>query len=386
MLSLRLQKMNSEFKINKRKRILVLCPFPVGVAASQRLKYEQYFDDWHSFGYVVEISAFMDMRMWKIVYSPGCYCEKIFGFFRGQIRRLGDVFRVAQYDLVYIHMWVTPFGSSIFERYVLKHAKKVIYDLEDNVVLQPSGVLNKDHPNRWLSRLKGSGKVKCLIKNADYVITSSPFLNELCLEINSRKACTYISSSVDTDRFIPVSRYFNTDSVIIGWTGTFSSKIYLEILRNVFLTLASRVEFKLKVIGNFDYELPGVDLEVIRWTRETEVEDLQTIDIGVYPLPIDNWVLGKSGLKAIQYMAFGLPVVATNVGTTPLLISHEVDGLLVNSQEEWVCALERLVCEPDLRRKLGQAARLKAIQKYSIRSVKQEYRNVLQFVTEDRKV
>ena len=83
------------------------------------------------------------------------------------------------------------------------------------------------------------------------------------------------------------------------------------------------------MIGNFDYDLPGVDLEVVRWTAEREVEDLQAIDIGVYPLPIDDWVSGKSGLKAIQYMAFGMPTVATNVGTTPRIIRHGENGMLV---------------------------------------------------------
>ena len=137
------------------------------------------------------------------------------------------------------------------------------------------------------------------------------------------------------------------------------------------------------MIGTFDYELPGVHVEVIRWTKATEVADLQSLDIGVYPLPTNDWVLGKSGLKAIQYMAFGLPTVATKVGTTPLLISHEVDGLLVESQEEWVIALERLVREPELRRKLGQAARVKAVQKYSVSAVKQDYRRVLKLVLGD---
>ena len=95
----------------------------------------------------------------------------------------------------------------------------------------------------------------------------------------------------------------------------------------------------LRVIGNFDYEFPGVDLEVIRWNADREVEQLQGIDIGVYPLPFDDWVSGKSGLKAIQYMTLGLPCVATDVGTTPLIIRHGDNGLLVRTEDEWLEAL-----------------------------------------------
>ncbi len=106
----------------------------------------------------------------------------------------------------------------------------------------------------------------------------------------------------------------------------------------------------------------------------------------MYPLPIDEWVLGKSGLKAIQYMALGLPTVATKVGTTPLLITHGVDGLLVESDEEWALELERLVNDSELRRELGKAARAKVVQKYSVRAIRQDYRKVLGLVMEDARV
>jgi glycosyltransferase involved in cell wall biosynthesis len=371
---------------SKNLKILVLCPFPVAVAAGQRLKYEQYFIDWKSLGYHIEVSSFMDLRMWKVVYYRGFYFEKILGVLRGQLRRFRDLFRIADYDLIYVFMWVTPFGTSTFERVVRGLAKRLIYDVEDNVLVEQTITGRVSHPNRWVAFLKGPGKAQFLTRSADHVITSSPFLNELCLKMNMNKLSTYISSSVDTDRFRPANLYHDENVIVIGWTGTFSSKIYLDLLRSVFLKLADRVKFKLKIIGNFAYELPGIDLEVVQWSSQTEVEDLQTIDIGVYPLPIDDWVLGKSGLKAIQYMAFGLPIVATKVGTTSLLISDKVDGLLVESQEEWVDALERLVREPDLRRKLGEAARAKAVQKYSVSAVKLDYRRVLETVMKGTKV
>ena len=375
---------NKNLKQPRRNpKVLVLCPFPIGVAAGQRLKYEQYFTDWKALGYRIDVSSFMDLRMWKVVYSTGCYYEKVLGVLRGQMCRFRDLFRIADYDLIYVFMWVTPFGTTAFERAVRGLAKRVIYDIEDNVLVEQTSTATVSHPNRWIAFLKGAGKARFLIRSADHVITSSPFLNELCLKINMNKLSTYISSSVDTDRFRPANLYHNENVIVIGWTGTFSSKIYLDLLRGVFLELTDRVKFKLKVIGNFDYNLPGIDLEVVQWSSQTEVEDLQTIDIGVYPLPIDDWVLGKSGLKAIQYMAFGLPIVATKVGTTPLLISDEVDGLLVESQEEWVDALERLVREPDLRRRLGEAARAKVVQKYSVAAVKRDYRRVLESVMKD---
>jgi glycosyltransferase involved in cell wall biosynthesis len=359
-----------------RRRILVLCPYPEGVAAAQRLKFEQYYDDWRLAGYEITTSCFMDIGMWQVAYVSGHYGRKIAGTLRGQLLRLADLLRVRRFELIFIHMWVTPFGTSWSERLVRALAKTLMYDVEDNVMFEQtqSDVLD---PNPILRVLKGRSKARYLIRKADHVITSSPFLNEFCLSLNEKKASTYISSSVDTDRFVPANAYRNDGRVTIGWTGTFSSKVYLDLLREVFRELVKRADFKLKVIGNFDYQLPGVDLEVVRWTKEREVEDLQSLDIGVYPLPIDDWVLGKSGLKAIQYMAFGLPTVATAVGTTPLLIRDGENGLLVKTQEEWLAALERLARDPDLRRRLGQAARRDAVAKYSTKAIAGDYRRVL---------
>lgn len=360
----------------RAKRMLVLCPFPQGVAAGQRLKYEQYFDDWRAAGWEIHVSPFMDMPMWRIVYEPGHFTGKVLGVMRGHLRRIRDLFRIRRHDLVYVFMWVTPFGSTLFERMTRALARRLIFDVEDNVILDPAAVRH-EVVNPIAQWLKGPGKPLYLIRRADHVISSSPFLNDDCLAINEKKAATYITSSVDTERFKPATPYSNAGKVTVGWTGTFSSKIYLDLLRPVFARLAERVDFRLLVIGNFDYELPGIDLEVIRWTAEREVEDLQRLDIGVYPLPLDDWVMGKSGLKAIQYMAFGLPTVATEVGTTPRLIRDGENGLLVRTEAEWVDALERLIRDPDLRRRLGQAARRDAEAKYSVKAVAAQYRRVL---------
>src|SRR5260221_5628665 len=311
------------------RKMLVLCPYPVGVAAGQRLKFEQYYDDWRRAGWDIAISPYMDHRLWSVAHQHDHLAAKVAGTLKGLLRRIADFNRISRYDLVYTFMYVTPVGTSFGERLTRFLARRLIFDVEDNVLIGQA--LKGKFPNPVLRLLKGSGKAKFLVRRADHVITSSPFLNEHCLEINEKRACTYISSSVDTDRFLPVNRYSNDVTPTIGWTGTFSSSVYLDLLRPVFQELARRRAFRLRVIGNFDYVLDGVKLEMIRWTAEREVEDLQAIDIGGYPLPLADSVTGKSGLKAIQYMAFGIPCVATEVGTTPMLIRDGENGLLVRT-------------------------------------------------------
>ena len=354
-------------------RILILCPFPVGVAAGQRLKYEQYLDDWRATGWSVTTSPFMDDALWKIVYEPGYLWPKVIGTLKGVARRWRDLVRMRRYDVVYVYISVSPIGSTLLERLTRWLAKRLIYDIEDNILDSP-GSGRSINPIAALFR--STGKARLLTEAADEVITASPFLVERCRALNANHRCTLIPPSVDTNRFTPGDR--NGASVpVIGWTGTFSSQPYLNLLRPVLQQLAQRVQFKLRVIGNFDYALPGVDLDVVRWTKETEVEDMQAIDIGLYPLPRDDWVLGKAGLKVIQYMAFGIPSVSSDVGTATLQIRHGETGYLANTEEYWVSTLEMLVRDPGLRARVGAAARKEAVHHYSRQAVAGQYRAVL---------
>ena len=123
-------------------------------------------------------------------------------------------------------------------------------------------------------------------------------------------------------------------------------------------------------------------MKTIEWNLDTEIKDLQSFDIGVYPLPLDDWVHGKSGLKAIQYMALGIPCVATNVGTTPMLITDRVNGRLVKTEDQWVDALEELILNPNLRQTIGKQARLDTVANYSLSAIGKTYDNILQDVME----
>jgi glycosyltransferase involved in cell wall biosynthesis len=365
-----------------KKKLLIICPFPEGVAAGQRLKYEQYLDDWRNEGFDITISSFMDHEMWNVAYKKGHFFQKLFGTLRGYVRRFRDALRIHKFDLVYVFMWVTPFGTSIPERFVRYFSNSLIFDVEDSVLVEQ--INNKSsNPNPLTQFFKNRNKAKFLIQESDFIISSSPFLNDQCIKMNRYNKSKYISSSINTDRFIPAKKNLNNDLVTIGWTGTFSSKPYLDRLSLIFQQLALKVDFKLRIIGNFDYELPGVDLEVIQWSLANEVRDMQKIDIGVYPLNMDEWVMGKSGLKAIQYLAFGIPVVATDIGTTPLIITNNINGYLTKTDKDWLDSLEKLVLNPELRHNMGAKARKKALECYSTKVISSEYRMVLQAVMGD---
>lgn len=362
----------------RRPRILIICPYPVGVAAGQRLKYEQYLDDWRAHGYTVDVAPFMDMDLWNVVYLPGHHIAKAWGVVKGYLRRLRDLWRVARYDIVYVHMWVTPLGSTLFERLVRRLSSRLIYDVEDNIVAPQA--FADDHPNPVLRWLKGRGKPRFLIRAADQVIVASDFLQAPYAALNRHGRTELIPPSLDTDRFVPADQAASSrigELVTIGWTGTFSSEPYLDMIAPMLVDLARTERFRMLVIGNFDYALPGVDLEVLRWTREDEVAQLQQIDIGVYPLPDDDWSKGKAGLKIIQYHAVGLPCVASHAGISPMQIEEGKTGYLVRDDAEWIAALKRLLDNGDLRLKMGRAGRQHAVNRYSRHVIAQRYRDIL---------
>ena len=140
---------------------------------------------------------------------------------------------------------------------------------------------------------------------------------------------------------------------------------HLDTLRGALRRLAKQEQFRLRVIGTPDYELDGVEVEAMQWRSQTEVEDFRPIDIGVMPLPDGPWSQGKCGLKALQYMALGIPTVCSLVGVNSDIIRDGDNGFLAASEDEWVAKLTRLLRSVELRKRLGLAGRLTVENKYS---------------------
>jgi len=154
----------------------------------------------------------------------------------------------------------------------------------------------------------------------------------------------------------------------------------LGLLTDVLRDLARHRRFRLLVIGAPDVRIDGVNVTAIPWAEPTEVADLQQIDIGLYPLPFEEFALGKSGLKALQYMALGIPTVATAFGANFRVIEDGVSGFLVRTAAEWTEKLLLLMGDPDLRRRIGRAARERVVRHYSVRANRDTYLGILQQV------
>jgi glycosyltransferase involved in cell wall biosynthesis len=312
------------------------------------------------------VSPFFESIFYKIIYTEGNYIQKIFGTLFGYVKRIIQIFQIPFYDGIYIFLYVTPFGSSLFERIYCTLSKKIIYDIDDLTFM---GKTSKN--NSFISILRKPDKYFYLMKVADHVITCTPFLDSIVKKYNSKT--TDISSTINTDKYLPIENYSNDHRLIIGWSGSHSTVPYLQLLVPVLQNLKDKQDFKLLVIGTSNFEIEGVDVEAIPWSEANEVRELSRIDVGIYPLPDEEWVLGKSGLKALQYMALGIPTVATAIGTNFRIIEDGVSGFLVNTEEEWIRRLSSLLNSGELRKKIGIKGKARVDKFYSIHANKKIY-------------
>lgn len=357
----------------KKKQILLLCPYPEGVAPGQRLKYEQYFDFLRAQGYSITVSPFFSQGTWRILYLRGNYARKAAGVLGGYLRRLFDLCRTPFFDGTYIFLHAAPFGGAGLESLFRRFSRRLIYDIDDLVYLGPSSKVN-----RVAARWKNPRKYSFLMEKADHVITCTPYLDAHVRMFNDRT--TDISSTIRTDAYRPVNRYLNDHPLVIGWSGSHSTVPYLKLLEGVFQKLALTDRFVVKVIGTEEFVIPGVEVKCRKWTEASEVSELQEIDIGVYPLPEEEWVLGKSGLKALQYMALGIPTVATAIGANFRVIENGRSGFLVKTEEEWLATLRELLRNAPLRKRLGEEARSRVEQLYSVQANQPIYLSVFERV------
>jgi glycosyltransferase involved in cell wall biosynthesis len=311
----------------------------------------------------------MTMRFWNIVYKKGFLLEKIFWTMIGYFKRIGDLFRIPFYDITYVFLWGTPFGTPFYEFLISSLSKKLIYDIDDMVFLGHSS-----NANRFWQIFKGRSKIIYLMKKADHVITCTPKLDEFAKQYN--KNTMDIPSTVDTkNKYLPESKQKNNEQIILGWSGSHSTSKYLYLLTDVLQKLSKKYNFKLIVMGDKSFHIPRIDMESFDWSESIELATLKKFDIGLYPLPDEEWVYGKSGLKAIQYMALGIPTIATAIGANYRIIENNMNGFLVktNDHEGWKTALAILIENPQLRKQMGEKARQTIMEKYSVQSNEDKY-------------
>lgn len=360
-----------------RKSILFVCPYPRDKAPSQRLKFEQYFDFLESENLTLHQTSFQSAEMWNIVYQEGHLVSKLRYTLQGYLMRFFWLFKLPFYDVVYIHLWVTPFGPPIFEWLYRKLAKNIIYDIDDLVFME-----NASKANAWISRIKGKSKPIYLMKVADTIITTTPYLVNFCHQWNRK---VYAIPPTLNEQVIFPNANKKEPILTLGWLGSHTTEKYLDIVRPALELFAKEMDIRLILLGAKNFRCKGAEVIMHPWKPELELEILHQLDIALYPLEEEVWSQGKFGGKLIQYFAAGIPCIASDVNdSNRLVISDKVNGLLVrNTTEQWLHALRILAKDSALRENIGAQARKDFLEKYSVQAHKNSYLHILDAVVSE---
>lgn len=251
------------------------------------------------------------------------------------------------WDIVFIQR---VFLSSFLIKIIAWKKIPFVYDFDDALYLG-----NRRNYNNTLR----------LIQKAKKTIVSSPVLADFC-ETHG-VIPDFIPSPIDEEVIKPRKLSSeNKEIVNIGWIGSPWTEHYLLNIQEALVEVARKCKICLSLIGaSKTFNINGVFYESHDWRLERENELLQNLDIGIMPLHDDEWSKGKGGYKIYQYMASGLPVIASPVGINNEIIDHGMTGFLANTHEEWVKYLILLIKDHSLREKMGRAGRVKFEKKYS---------------------
>jgi hypothetical protein len=330
---------------------------------SSRYRVYQLLPWLRKLGVECEVSPAIDETLYRRLYlDPHPSASRIAAFQAAWRQRRADVRRLEDFDVVVVQKGVFPGLYSGFERQIASR-KPLVFDFDDAIWLPRVG-------GSWVLRaLHRQSTVQNILRSATAIIAGNHFLAGYAGCFN--RTVTVVPSSIPIETHVPA-----TTSNLVGWIGSRTTLPYLKPLKPVFETLG----IKPRVIASGEPAQLGFEVEFRPWQLETEGAELSQIGIGVAPLPDTPWEQGKCGVKLLQYMACGIPVVASPVGVNAAIVIHGVNGFLATDTEEWVTALRRLIADPKLRQQMGAAGRETVEKRFNVQRAAEAVNAVLRSV------
>lgn len=354
-----------------------LVPYPLGTSPSQRFRVEQWLPELENKGISIDFLPLMDKQLLDKLYRPGHFFSKAAGMTAATVRRISTLARIRRYDAIFVHRGVCLAGPALLERVMALTGLPIIFDFDDAVHL-----LDTSDANRHFGWLKFPGKTAAICRKSAHVVVGNSYLADYAFQHNRR--VTIIPSSVDTRQYRPAKNKPPKGRVVVGWMGSSTSQTHLEAFAPVLRELGSRLEFELRIVSDREPVLPGFPFVWRRWSAETEIQELGEFDIGIMPMPDDQWARGKCAMKALLYMSMGVPAICSEVGTNREVIAHGRNGFLAATPRDWFAQLGSLIRDPKLRLRLGAAGRDTIEKRYSMEFCAGSFARVIEETVESR--
>jgi glycosyltransferase involved in cell wall biosynthesis len=352
----------------KKRKILFLASHRPGRAPGQRFRFEQYFDFLNANGFECELSYIITANDDAVLYQKGHYFQKYQIQRRSIQKRKNDLAHIDEFDIVFIFREALVTGSIRFEKLLSKSKAKLVFDFDDAI-----WNLDVSDANRLFRFLKRPSKTGEIIALCDLVFAGNQYLADYASKFN--KQVTIVPTTIDTNEYKRVNVPRDSARITIGWSGSITTikhfEFALPFLRELKKKYADRIT--IKVIGDGSYVNEELGIRGLPWKREDELKELSSFDIGIMPLPDDEWAKGKCGLKGLQYMALGIPTLMSPVGVNTDIIQDGLNGFLAVSTAEWVRKIELLMDSEGLRTSMGKAALETVETHYSVNTWQEKY-------------
>ena len=344
-------------------RVLVLTPYQYGTTAGPRSSFELWERVLRDADVSLEYAVFETDRLHRSLHTRGQAGRKLVEMTGSYLKFIPNVRRIDEYDAVLVNREATLIGPALVERWVVRRGKPLIYLLDD-----PLYIPYRSPANGWLTYLKFFGKVKTLCRSSSVVLANSPSHCAFARKHNPN--VWEIPSLVDADVYSGwrPSTHRQDGPVRVGWSGSPSTVQNLQVIRAPLKALSHRDDTELVLIGARDFDLPDVPHTGMEWHADTEVEDLRRLDVGLVPVERNAWAPHKFFLKLVQYMALGIPPVASPIGSNPAVIDEGTSGFLADGDRQWQSAVGRLVGDAELRERVGKQAAEVAHARYTLQA------------------
>ncbi len=332
------------------KKILVLSRYDI-LAASARQRFKLYEKSLLNNGFELDIKPLFTNLYLKRIFSRKK--TNFFGIILSYLKRFFIILTARRYDIVWLQYEAFPYLPSFTEKILPLINKNIVCDFDD-------AIFHKyDDWGGFLTKKILGKKLNTIIINSRHVICGNQYIEDWARQFSNNTVI--IPTVVCCERYTQ-SAPKNQSEILIGWIGSPATWCYVEPYVDLLSDLAKQYEFKILIIGS-GFSNNDKNFIFRDWSEDTEINNLHEIDIGIMPLTDDKWANGKCGYKIIQYMATSTPVIASPVGVNSKIITHNQNGFLANTEQEWSEYIIRLAEDPKLRKSMGDIAR-KNIQDY----------------------
>lgn len=339
------------------------------IGASSRLRSYQYIPHLESNGINITASPLFDDEYITGIYSGN---KNIPSIMSNYFKRLTTIIHAQKFDLIWVEKEVFPWLPSWFEKIFLPKLPLIV-DYDDAIFHRYD-----QHKFRLVRNLMGQ-KIDRIMQRADVVIVGNNYLADRAKSAGARYV-EHIPTVIDINRYETTSDR-NESQVTIGWIGTPWSMQYLNKISHVIRSLTSTKKVRFVAVGANTELIKDIPAEIRPWTEETEVAEIMQFDIGIMPIPDEPFERGKCAYKLIQYMACGLPVIASPVGANSSVVRSGVDGFLADNDNQWMTALEKLCENKNLRVKMGNAGRERVEKNFTLQITAPKLANIFQKLT-----